>query len=218
MILLLLWNIATSPAVLKSLFKSDFIQAISAIATSAATIALWVVTGRLNRATRIQVHSVTAPLILSQIYLRNDPAESQEIENAFLLPLYEFGSEDAAEPEINAYHVQHGNLATNQEAARVTWNAEQDRRRNLQRDAQASLSDLGPEPELPQLKRYVVVRVFNVQAASAYGLALDIEIDTVLTFPRYSFSIGSSGASTCKYDSSLAIEVRGHERKRSIAA
>ncbi len=195
------WNVVSSAALLQSFIKADFLQAFATMATAFATIALWIVTSRLTKVTRVQVHALTAPLIASIIYLREDPAASKEVEDAFFLPAYAFVEEDAAVPEINSYHADSDAASRDYDRLHQIWEdaAESQRSQSLE----GTLPALLPEPPMHR-KLYVVVRIFNAQAASAYGLATSIEIDAVLTFARYSMTKGGSPSTKIDADQMFA--------------
>lgn len=143
------WVAGSAPGVAayvaETIIGSSFLQALAALFTAAATVALWVVTRSIMRVTKVQVHAQVAPLIATAVFLRSEPPQSQEEQGYPLMP-YEFAYEDTNEPEINAFH------------------------------------NLTPD-ENP--KRYILLLLANAQAQSSYGIATDVEVDVILTFPRF---------------------------------
>lgn len=180
-----LWAVGSSPKVAADFVKSDFLLAVAALFTAGATVALWIVTLGLKRVSAVQVHAATAPLITVLTFIRHDPPATQEEEQVFL-PAYTFEEQDRSVVEINAFHNEF-------DALFVEYSKQMESRKP------SATGSMPPAPKPPS-RAYVVVRIFNAQAQSSYGLATDIEIDTVLTFPRYSAVKGANPSATFNKD------------------
>jgi hypothetical protein len=169
------WVAASSPQtvvdIVQKLLEATWLQAIATILTAVATIALWVVTGRLRRVTSVQVHAQTAPLIAAIAYLVTDPVDPAA---AFPLSPYEFEAEDASIVELTAYHRQFD-------------------QRMVDYDVEVLMAEsAGNDPPDPPRKLYLSVYVANGQGQSSYGLATDVEVTVVLNFPRFSTVQGTT--------------------------
>jgi hypothetical protein len=206
----ILWVIGSSPTIAATFVKADFVQAMAAIFTGAATIALWVVTRRLTRVTKVQVHATTAPLIFSYLYIRHEPPVD-DAESKLPLPAYEWAAEDAAYPDVNAFHKEHDAKVQEYEFAHKSWEILSSRyeapavalseSEKTQEHYRAALMTAGQpsEPERPA-STYIVLVLGNAQAQSSYGFATDIEIDVLLKFPRYSTVKGATGTTVPSAD------------------
>lgn len=211
-----LWAAGSSPKTVADFIRADFMQALAALFTAAATVALWLVTASLVRVTKVQVHAATAPLIFAGLVLRHDPPGDGEAQ--IHLPFYEWTAEDQSTAEMNAFHLDHAKKISEYEVAFRDWRIASTRVRRATYRAQIPRpqepgspppAPLPPPPAPPEPirppSRYIVLILLNSQAQSGYGLATDVQVETTLRFPRYSTIRGASGTTVPAADTSYEL-------------